>query len=85
MLWETVFDPQTRNLVPLNDISPDDVDIASALEVLYGKDTEARKRIILDRLNSGGYDSYVDFLKNQSREENEILPYVEDEFEYYDV
>lgn len=81
-LWETMFNPETRRLVQIK-ISPEDTEVYEVLEVLFGKSTNERKRVVLGSLMDEDFDdvqenleeliNYVDSLGINSVEVEEIV------------
>lgn len=70
VLSETTLHPDTRNLIPLT-INEDDMELVRALEVMYGQDTDARKRLLLDMINAdkGGSDRFAQRLRDFTQKE----------------
>lgn len=64
-LWQSALNPATRRLVQIQ-IDENDVEVSEALEVLFGKSTEARKQAILTDLMGTGYDSVVEGIQSIS-------------------
>lgn len=58
-LWETTLNPESRTLRQIK-IDPDDTDVFEALEVLFGKSTESRKRAILGSMLGTDFDATVE-------------------------
>ena len=81
-LWETMFNPESRRLTQIK-ISPDDTEVFEVLEVLFGKSTAERKRVILGSLMDEDFDEvqgsieelidYVDSLGINTVEVEEIV------------
>lgn len=81
VLWSTTLDPETRKLRQIK-IDPNDTDIYSALEVLFGKSTADRKRAILGSMLGTDFDetiesiddiaNYIDGLELNSLEIEEV-------------
>lgn len=59
VLWSTTLDPETRSLRQIK-IDPNDTDIYSALEVLFGKSTADRKRAILGSMLGTDFDETIE-------------------------
>ena len=53
-LWDTTLNPETRRLTQIK-ISPNDLEIDSVLEILFGKSTDLRKKEILGTLIGDEY------------------------------
>jgi DNA gyrase, B subunit len=53
-LWNTTLNPETRKLTQIK-ISPNDLEIDSVLEILFGKSTDLRKKEILGTLIGDEY------------------------------
>lgn len=59
VLWETTLNPETRSLRQIK-IDPEDTDIYEALEVLFGKSTDSRKRAILGSMLGTDFDDTLE-------------------------
>lgn len=58
VLWETTLNPETRSLRQIK-INPEDTDIYEALEILFGKSTESRKKAILGSMLGTDFDDTI--------------------------
>lgn len=81
VLAETTVNPASRSLVQLR-VSPDDAELLHALELMYGEDTELRKRLIIDLTNSDGYDGYMATLRKFVEREQEALAELNETYDY---
>lgn len=59
VLWSTTLNPATRNMRQIK-IDPEDMSIHEALEVLFGKSTEVRKRAILGQMLGTDFDETLE-------------------------
>lgn len=59
ILWDTTLNPETRTLRQIK-INPEDTDIYEALEVLFGKSTDTRKRAILGSMLGTDFDDTIE-------------------------
>lgn len=59
VLWDTTLNPETRRLRQII-IDPKDTDIYEALEVLFGKSTDIRKRAILGSMLGTDFDDTIE-------------------------
>lgn len=59
VLWETTLNPETRSLRQIK-IDPEDTDIYEALEVLFGKSTDIRKKAILGSMLGTDFDGTLE-------------------------
>lgn len=57
VLYKTTLNPSTRQLTRVM-VSPEDVEVYRNLSMMYGKDAESRKSLVLDQVNPDGYDGY---------------------------
>lgn len=66
VLWDTTLNPHTRNLVPLK-VDPEDPELLSAFEVIWGDNTDVRKRKILSDLLGFPIDSEFEEMTSLSK------------------
>lgn len=59
VLWETTLNPATRSLRQIK-IDPEDTDVYEALEILFGKSTDSRKRAILGSMLGTDFDDTIE-------------------------
>ena len=59
VLWETTLNPATRSLRQIK-VDPEDTDIFEALEVLFGKSTDSRKKAILGSMLGTDFDDTLE-------------------------
>lgn len=59
VLWETTLNPETRSLRQIK-IDPNDTDVYEALEILFGKSTDNRKRAILGSILGTDFDDTIE-------------------------
>ena len=69
VLWNTTLNPETRILRQIK-IDPEDTDIYSALDVLFGKSTDERKRAILGSMLGTDFDGTLENI-------DEMLGYID--------
>ena len=65
VLWSTMLNPETRMLRQIK-LDPNDTDIYSALEVLFGKSTADRKKAILGSMLGTDFDETVGSIEDIS-------------------
>lgn len=66
VLWNTTLNPETRILRQIK-IDPEDTDIYSALDVLFGKSTDERKRAILGSMLGTDFDGTLENIDEMLR------------------
>lgn len=59
VLWNTTLNPETRSLRQIK-VDPNDMDIYDALEVLFGKSSDMRKRAILGSMLGTDFDDTME-------------------------
>jgi len=63
VLWETTLNPETRSLRQIK-INHEDTDVFEALEVLFGKFTDNRKKAILGSMLGTDFDSTLENIED---------------------